>query len=360
MNFRSLPALGGLLLAACQPETTTWHDEYDWVWEGDLVTLYAYERSEDEICGGSLEAVEGHTISIAEFFGYDETVRYRYRWMSDAVFEGKCHPQAGACAAQGVPWTRNLPDMHELSHAVSYNAGNYCPSVLEEGVAAYFGSPRYRSWWDEDSGEYVPWIADVLTAAPLEFRDYERAGNFASFLIEEYGPELLVELCKAVPYYNTLEHWRSAVPEVLGLELNELLAEYETYPRCHRQQYRARLWECTGPAHVSADPEQEVVFEVELDCAAEGVLGPYGDSMVATRRVAIPEAGSYRFEFFDSTGEEVFPDFNLQECAACSEIPDVFANTELGNVYAFNVGVYDLLIYADEAYAETLTIHIIP
>ena len=349
-----------LALAACQPEVHDWREDYDWVWEGEHVAVYGYGLATEDACGGSLDTLDLHIGSVADFFGYDETLQHEYLWISDEIWDDRCHP-AGACTASGVPWTRNLPDMHEATHAVSYvSRGRSCPSLLEEGVAVYFGAPGFHSISDPTSGEYVIGVEDLLTAAPLAYGDYERAGNFASFLVEEYGPEAIASLCEKIPFYNTLDDWQTAVPEVMDIELPELLAAYEQYPRCFGQQYRARWWECAGEPHVTVDPNVEVVFEIEMDCADEGMIGPVNGRMIATRRIAAPQDMWVNMHLLDETGQDVDLDYNLQQCAACSENPDVYASSDFPPNFDLRAGVYELVVFADLDFSQTIAVHLQP
>src|SRR5690606_29256197 len=135
----ALACLIVLLAGGCQAEVTTWEDEWDFVWHGEQVTVYGYERLEEQACGGSLAAVDAHSAAILEFFGETEPVHYDYRWMSHEVVDGRCPPGASACTAYGEPWARELPDLHENAHGTIYNAWDgSCPSFLSEGLAEYF------------------------------------------------------------------------------------------------------------------------------------------------------------------------------------------------------------------------------
>ncbi|WP_165704201.1 hypothetical protein, partial [Enhygromyxa salina] len=201
---------------------------------------------------------------------------------------------------------------------------------------------------------------DILTLAPLPYPEYERAGNFASFLFEEYGPESVAGLCDEMPYLTTLDDWREAIPKVLDVEFSELLSAYEQYPRCHHQQYRARLWECAGEPDAIADPNGEVVFDIDMDCAANGVIGPLGSRIVATRRLWFPEEMRTGVFIRGEDGEDAELDFNVQACAACSEHPHLYADTGLTTVFNFSPGMYELVVYAGSDFSESLSVHLEP
>lgn len=357
------------MLVGCQPEPYDWRDDYTFVWEGQHVTVYGYDRSEDEVCGGSFAAVDELSGLIIELFDFDDSTHFNYRWMSSEFFEGKCPPTIRSCTARGDgPRSRSIPIMHEVAHALSdAGKGRFCgPSVLEEGLAEYLTGPGFYEAYGQP--ELSANIALILTSAGIEAgAEYERAGHFVSFLMETYGPEAVMALCERIPFYHDIEHWEAAVPELLGVELPELLAEYEQYPVCSRQQYRARLWECDGEPDAVADPTQDVVFEVALDCSDPGTIGPFlGNRAVATRRIYFPEAMRTGIIITDENGEDPGPQgygdlrFNLQECASCSADPDIFTSAHLGVVFDFRAGMYDLILFGDLDQPQKLTIRLEP
>jgi hypothetical protein len=356
----SLAAL--LALVGCQPEPHDWHDDYTFAWEGKHVTVYAYDRSEDEVCAGSLAAVDQFSASVIDLFDFDDSIHFDYHWMSSEFFAGKCPPTIGACTALGYgPRTRSIPDMHEVAHALSYaGQGRFCPDVLEEGIAEYLSGPRfYEKWYGQP--ELSANIAEILTKTLIEGgAEYERAGHFASFLLETYGPEAVTALCTRIPFYHDLEDWQTSVPELLGIELPALLAEYDQYPVCSRQHYRARLWECDGEPDAVADPAQDVVFEVALDCSDPGTIGPLNSRAVATRRIFFPEAMRTGIYITNADGVDPGLDFNLQECAACSADPDIFTSTGPSTVFQFRAGMYDLILFGELERPQKLTIRLDP
>jgi hypothetical protein len=356
------PLAAFLVLVGCQPEPHDWHDDYTFAWEGQHVTVYAYDRSEDEVCAGSLAATDELSASVIGLFDFDDSVHFDYHWMSPTFFEGKCPPNAAACTALGYgPRSRSIPDMHELAHALSYGGrGQFCPSVLEEGLAEYLSGPAfYEEWYGQP--ELSANISEILTKAPVRGRtEYERAGHFASFLLETYGPEAVTALCKQIPFYHDIEDWESAVPELLGIELPELLAEYDQYPVCSRQHYRARSWECDGDPDAVADPAQDVVFEVALDCRDPGTIGPLHGQAMATRRIFFPEAMRTGIFITDETGVDPGVDFNLQQCAACSTDPDIFTSTGPSTVFQFRAGMYELILFGELDHPQKLTVRLEP
>jgi hypothetical protein len=356
------PLAALLVLVGCQPEPHDWHDDYTFALEGQHVTVYAYDRSEAEVCAGSLAAVDQLSASTIALFGFDDSVHFDYHWMSGEFFEGKCPPKTGACTARGDgPRSRSIPDMHEVAHALSAEGkGRFCPDVLEEGLAEYLSGPRfYDKWYGQP--ELSADIVEILTGSTISGgAEYERAGHFVSFLLETYGPEMVMALCAQIPIYHEREDWETAVPELLGIELPELLAEYDEYPVCSRQHYRARLWECDGQPDAVADPTQDVIFEVALDCSDPGTIGPLSSRAVATRRIFFPQPMRTAVYITDETGADPGLDFNLQKCAPCSATPDIFTSADLTVAFQFHAGMYDLILFGELDQPQQLTIRLDP
>jgi hypothetical protein len=169
-----------------------------------------------------------------------------------------------------------------------------------------------------------------------------------------------MDLCDQIPIEHGIENWETAVPELLGVELSELLAEYDQYPVCSRQHYRARLWECDGKPDAVANAAQDVVFEVALDCSDPGTIGPLNGQAVTTRRIFFPEAMRTGIYITDENGEDPGLDFNLQECAGCSADPDIFTSTGPSTVFQFRAGTYDLILFGELDQPQHLTIRLKP
>lgn len=339
MRRLSTSVLVLLLVIACQDEPSSWKDDYTFVWHGEYVSVYGYERSVEEACGGSFAAIDMHTASILESFGTHEPIHYEYRWMSPEFFQGRCKPGAAACTAYGEPWTESVPQMHEISHATLYASwDNACPSFLDEGLAEYFSSPR----WSGDKLPEPSTVGDILTGAPIQSSEYSVAGHFASFLMEEFGSEAVKELCYAIPFNNTMMDWDQAAEEVLGLSLPELLALYETYPLCTQQQYRARVWECAGQPDVTYTGE-ELTFYVDSECESERVLGPVSDKAIAVRRVWFTEDITAQIVVLQQDPPGQLDLFMTQECAPCSAGPQVYRTDGLPPIYPFRAGMHEFI-----------------
>jgi hypothetical protein len=349
------------LAMGCQDES--WKDDYTFVWHGEYVSVYGYDRSIEEACGGSFAAIDTHTEAILEMFGSDEPIHYDYRWMSAEFFEGRsrCPSNGGACTMYGEPWATSVPQMHEIAHAVEYLAwDNACPSLLGEGLAEYFSGPRFHG--DEVPDPSLIWgLMGDLTEHRVTGADYTVAGHFASFLVEEFGFQAIEDLCRAIPIYSIFDQddWEVAVENVLGLTLDELLAMYENYPLCTQQQYAARAWECAGEPDVVYTGEK-TTFYVETDCASQRVMGPMGGKALTTRRVWIPEDGYVVITHVQTDPPGHLRSFMTQECVPCSAEPQVFRADGLPPIYPFRAGMHEFIFSFDLDQTEPLEMRLDP
>ncbi len=331
-----------VLAVACQDGD--WKDDYTFVWHGEFVSIYGYDRTIEEACGGSFTAIDTHTKAILEMSGSNAFIHYDYRWMSAEFFEGHCPVDAGACTVYGEPWAVSIPHMHEIAHAVEYLAwDNACPSLLGEGLAEYFSGPRFHA--DDLPDPSLMWeLLGDLTGRRPTHADYTVAGHFASFLVEEFGFLAIEDLCRAIPVHSIFdqEDWDRATRQVLNLSLDELLEMYEKYPLCTQQQYAARAWECAGEPDVTFMGE-DLTFHVETNCADERVIGPMGGKAITTRRVWFPEDTQIYVQVLrtDSSGE--WGRYMIQECAPCSAEPGVFWNLTPLVYYPMHAGMYDFI-----------------
>jgi hypothetical protein len=343
MRTSSIIALTLVLVVGCQGEDA-WKSDFDFAWDGIHVSVYGYDRAEDEVCGGSFAALDANTAAILEVIGADDSVHYDYRWMSDAFYPGHCPPGAGACAVSGEAYSRSIPHMHEATHAIIYNAwGGWCTKFLNEGLAEYFSGPRVGH-----APPHEPEMArHLLTGALHEREDFILAGHFTSFLFEEYGPEVVKDICQIMPEFTTIADWENAFNVVLGKRIDEVLAEYEAYPVCDPHQYRERQTECDGEADVIYDGH-ETYFAVDVDCADERALGPIGDSTTVIRRVWFTEDFHVQISFTSGNSQGKTRYFLTQECVPCSEEPQVHQwDSHTLPFYWFRAGMHEFIFSSD-------------
>jgi hypothetical protein len=341
---------GAAVIAGCQPDED-WRADYTFVREGEHVTVYGYDLAESDACAGSFAALDESTRVIMDFLEADESLHYSYRWLSDEAWQGTCPSDASACASHGEPFTRSLPDMHEIVHAVIHaNHERGCSSMLGEGLAEYLDGPRFR-------GNPLTSIdiREQLDDRVISGFFYARAGHFVSYLVERYGSHAVVELCRMLPKGSDLAAWDAASRAVLDSSLDDLIADYYEYPECRQPQYRARLWECPGePDHVFS--AEEPVVEFTADCADPRAMNSRPGKVVVTRRVYMPEAILGKVSVVAGEGGVALGRFMSQECAPCSADPQVFRDLDGLPIYSFRPGMHEFVVLLEAGADERMTL----
>jgi hypothetical protein len=344
MGRRMTILAAGPLLLGCD---ALWRDHPDFVWHGERVSVYGYGYTEADLCGGSLAELDGHTKLIERELGIEDAQPYDYRWISRDIWEQledeKPCSRTIACMTGIEAVSRWLPHMHEVTHLVTRHAE--CPRLLNEGLAMYYdgSSPTVTGT--------VPWgsisIVDLMDGGLTDENHGDQWGvvlHFTSFLAETYGPSSILDLCEEVGVYEPpLLAWEQAVPRAYGVSLEQLLAEYDAYPKCNYAQMPARLWGCSGGEDYTFwVPGQEYV--VETGCDDPQATNGYGKP-VLTRRIYLFDDMKLRVS---SNRIGVGPDavHTIQECKPCSEDPIVYVeNTDPLDPFDYDTGSFRAGLY---------------
>ncbi len=325
-----------LLAGGACTEPSTWHEvEPDFEWQGSSVTIYGYDRHEQQACGEALVATDEYVESLVSAYGTDAAVHVDYRWFSQASW-GALVPcgDFSACTYVGDVLARELMHGHELAHAVSWDASGVCMNPLEEGLAEYFAEARPRVF---ESLEFDKDIEDILVPDEANYHrlfgeDYTQAGHFVSFLLEDYGIEGVRDLCEIVPFEASLADWDAATRSVLGTPLADVLADYASYPVCQHHGYRARLTDCAGEPDVVVSPDEETVFSLRVGCDEPEAVGERDGMVTVVKRVHADVPGWYKVVVEESNDTPKDPTLDvklvLEQCAPCSEEPYVDEVTE--------------------------------
>jgi hypothetical protein len=345
-------------------DPANWINDYEFTWKGEHVTVRGFDRAESEACAGSLAFTDAYVAKLTDTLGFDPSTQIDYQWMSPAFFADKCAPDAESCTVSGVARSQDLPQMHEIVHAVAYQNIGVCPSVLEEGLAVYFGDPRYATLGADELDNPTPLRGEIeamLTAAPIDQAEYSRAGHFVSFLVEKYGIEAVVELCAALHFESTRQDWERASEAVLEVSVDELLAIYAKYPTCTTQQYRARLMECSGEIDHVIAPGTTTEFTVDMDCGDEHVIGPIGgDQMLVIQRIEVEQPLYALVEVTNAAGQSPVDVVASQPCKPCSGKPRLNGNTHPTVWFALDAGRHALMFYLPVDQVDSFDVKITP
>lgn len=344
-----------LLTASC--ENSCWTKDYSFVRHGRLVTVYGYGLSESDACAGSFDELESHTELIRQALGLHAPASYTVRWFSEDHWETvePCSASAFACTRHGVGMSRTLPEMHEMVHVVMRSADRECVNVLEEGLAGYFDGPMPWEWYPPDDYSIEQLL--VEEEIPLTAAGYAFAAHFVSFLVENFGPEAVMKLCRSLPRSSSLAQWDVAAHRVLGSSLDQLLADYAVYPVCSGQQLRARLWGCRGEPDFTFSPEDPFLAVVGGCSDTHATNAAWGDAgnAVLHRLVYFPEDTwvEVSARSLGESGTDAM--YVTQECVSCSEDPQVFVELDDVDIQFYEAGLHEVSVFFDKRDAIRLT-----
>ena len=357
-------------------------------WQGEHVTVHAYGVAQEEVCGGTLDATDSFAAGIATWHGADPgELDLVIHWVEGDRFEEEawCPADAFGCVPEGearVPW---LPFGHELSHAVDYWLGyDSLAHVLAEGLAAIHSDPRLGgpptpddpvSLEDDLPGD----IRDALNET-AEHQDQSFplfvSGHFATYLLETYGLDALHELQAGATSGTTEDQWDVLFEETIGASYDEVLAGYDAYPLCSWNEYRSKVWECSGEADVTATPDMEpLTFPVDLSCDNPQAIGSSPSKVRVAHRLSVPDPGPddwgdherlYRIDVRRPASAALeFGVMLVEECGVpCSGDPRVWSlpgdlneEEKVGwslHVYPLRPGSYALVFFGDGEYEITI------
>ena len=249
------------------------------------------------VCAGTFARSSAEVVMIRESFR-PSSGPVEYIWMPEtevSAADFPCESSNYACTSGTSIYARTLASTHEIVHAARSPG---LPMVLEEGLAAMLDeatpqeqvlAPRIDFEQAVTSGSWSP--SNAL---------YERSAHFVSFLVAWGGLEALRELERAFAswtdnaYTSPPAQLDEAMVAVYGLNLAEVLAEYETYPDCAPAQFHQALSACelltsnqtpgtTVTASLIDDGEVDP-FLMSIDCSHERAYGPVDRGVLTVAR----------------------------------------------------------------------------
>jgi hypothetical protein len=249
-----------------------------------------------ELCGGNIAFMETRLAAIEALLGIEAPGRIRYNWVEDV--DGFCHEEAEACAEGATifgPWKYFE---HELVHAAVTGSLGRPKSFLGEGVAVALsgGSIAPTSVMPSEFLGRTP-----RDSSAVDNRDfYGTAGHFVRFLLDEFGPEKLVQLYRASDYDDSVAQFRGQFEQAYGLSFDEvealyLDAAYDVYPPPFGCPEPTMAWD--GVAFVA---------EVAVDCSEAATLRVSATQM--ERSATVRPDSSVLGAFTLDGVEERFPD----------------------------------------------------
>ncbi|WP_146157432.1 hypothetical protein [Enhygromyxa salina] len=315
-------SLGG---SACVEEP----HEPNWLFQGKWIDIDGRDRSADETCGGTFAYVDAYAGALAVEFGVTGHLG-PYRWYSPEQYAAELPcDDAVACyspSAQCIH-SRQLPDIHEVVHMAAFAAVR-CPDVLGEGLAEFYDSGAGL----DAQTRNLDLLAALLDAPsfPRGSDEYGIVGRFAAYLVEHFGVEAVLDVCRITDRFPDGPALAAAFKSVLGMTTKELLADFELElgPSCNRfRNYQSRVFAC-GAAQaapdlglVSVDGEHAIEETFTLDCANDIMIGPLDDKMWLTRRFDIDADEIYVLGMWGEDGAEIpGVELTLVKCEPCAKV----------------------------------------
>lgn len=270
-------------------------------YESESLEVWASEGL--EACGGTFTYMEDWLTAFRDRVAErGNPAKPTFYWLSPDDYDGDFCPGGTACAYQGpnIVYSTVIPHDHELVHT---ELDAVPPSFLSEGVAEVFGSiksPHLTSITDID---------ELFEADQISSIGYQTAGRFSRFVIDHYGLDGYFDLYEALDGATSREALEAGVAEVLGVELPELVADFEGFPPCSVDRWRFYDRECMALPLTPWQSPTRWAEEIELSCAAADVVGPQRGLVWTRRAFEVEQAGLYdlAIESADPTAQvEVF------------------------------------------------------
>lgn len=232
--------------------------------------LHIEPSDSDTVCRGSLDNMEALLGHVATFLMVEipSPIRLFY---GDTAVSDHCGEGLGGCTSPTRVFAKGFSVYHELVHAVRFVGRVPGTRFFEEGLAVVLSGfqPEAQSV-EIDAGATLLGPVE-LNAIPWDdrsFSDYGIAAHFVSWLIDEFGQEAVAR------FYND-EGYMSRKAEGLAFEeaFGLTLAEAEDAWRS-ASPLRYEWGENCDPARRVEWSGATLEYKAELDCEAEGALGP--------------------------------------------------------------------------------------
>ncbi|WP_106092783.1 hypothetical protein [Enhygromyxa salina] len=302
-------------------------DEPNWLFQGEWIDIDGRDRTADETCGGTFAYVDAYAGALAVEFGVTDHLG-QYRWYSSEQYAADlpCGEDVFACFLPSDQCVHSpvLPFDHEVVHMATFATAS-CPRVLSEGLAVFYSDAFGR---DAKTSSFDRLVAIMQT--PSEAREYGMLGRFVAYLVERFGLEAVLDVCRITGPYPDGPALSAAMKSVLGMTTKELLADFqpELGSSCNRfRDYQSRVFAC-GTAQaapdlglVSVDGEHTIDETFTLDCANDMMVGPLGDEMWLHRRFDIDADEIYVLGMWGEDGEDISGvEMTVAKCEPCGHL----------------------------------------
>jgi hypothetical protein len=266
--------------------------------------------ADEPLCGGTLDFQQRFVDLLQEIMGQPINGRkFTFYLFNLKTFEELLGDRDGLYN-DGRVFTKGIPDLHEVTHAVADLAMGNSHPFFAEGIAEVF-EDRYGA--DVSPGLSVETglgYDGVNAKLPGSF--YGTAGHFMSYALDVHGTEATVDLLARARPGDSAEVARGAIEAAFGMPYKDVLVDYDTYPRCSHDEFRWPIAECDFGARV--EPVDGVwSIDADFDCTRADMLGTRVAEDWTIRTIDVPVAGSYRVTV---PGDD--DDYALVEIGHCS------------------------------------------
>ncbi len=340
------------LLAGCEAEESSVLPEVSWASE-----YFEFATHDDDpLCGGTLLFQQRFVDLAQEMFG--EPVggqKFIYYTLNLRVFE-ELLGNIGGAYFQGRIFTKSVPDLHEVTHAVVDLSIGQSHPFSNEGIAEVFREryPSYRY----PHGTVEDGIALDGADGKLPTDLYGRAGHFISYGLDVHGVDATVALLTSARPGDPPESLRASIALAFGMSYEEVLADYAEYPLCPQSEFRWPITECDVGSRIPA-VNGGWFFDMEVDCSKETVIGPRVSEFWSVYTLDVPEGGDYVVTVFGEEGD--FGRVSVNHCSpGCAPDRDLEVQIRKSEVVTLRGGRYQLTTIAGHVESGHLQARIDP
>jgi hypothetical protein len=240
------------------------------VWEGEHVHI-ATELDLNEWCAGSLSRLDAYTGAVKDLLEAPSDYTVTYALLDPPVSDpGPCPKQARACVFDDLVLTADLPDDHEVVHAVT-SAHDSLPTVFEEGGASYWGGIRRRP---DLRGLDLREVLEAWNSRYLTPGEYALMAHFTSYLVHTQGRERYAGLLRESHRAQGRSSFESTFERTFGLSLEDALEDYDlSWPYCRVEATQSSFFACAEPA-LTLVGGHPVEIDFDISCGHPQVVGP--------------------------------------------------------------------------------------
>jgi len=315
-----------LTSASVSPACTRAEELPGIAWAGEHVEVATFVDVDEEVCGATLNYLDQYAGLLRDRFGTHDDSPTLYYYLPDGVgpyFE-ECDG-LGGCTDGTTIYATRMPQEHELVHA---SIGFFSYPVLGEGLAERWG------------GDAAPPAADAIPLSEifkradgggrLDATDYETVLHFVSHLVATYGEQAVLEVARALDFFDDQGDLDRALQEQLGTDLDTVVSDYETNAEwCRAFHARDPSMSCALAERASCGDGTGhfLVVDADMRCESDGVIGTvHEDAVTRSFTFDVDVAGPHVFRT-EALGEDPPVDFSeygwvvLERCeAGCGHV----------------------------------------